>query len=172
LLIITLHVGIVDGLCCCVLVLGVNLVIGDGLCLPWCWFNRCISDDAKCPVYPNASHTWGECYANAANKKCTRLTATRTRKGKLKKNEVDSNAAHIGNDDLTIASNVTSLGATDSMSTALAPCCQKAVNNDRTVSTVTDRMCAQLCLDLNNKVNDPEALLALGVSKTLQDPVG
>jgi hypothetical protein len=46
------------------------------------------------------------------------------------------------------------------MSTALAPHCQNQVNDDRTVLTVKDRMFAQLCLDLNNKVNDPDALLA------------
>jgi hypothetical protein len=46
------------------------------------------------------------------------------------------------------------------MSTASAPHCQKAVNDDRTVSImVTNRMSAQLCLDLNNKVNDPDASL-------------
>jgi hypothetical protein len=28
-----------------------------------------ISDDTKCLIHPNASHNWGECYANAANKK-------------------------------------------------------------------------------------------------------
>jgi hypothetical protein len=44
------------------------------------------------------------------------------------------------------------------MSTASAPCCQNAVNDDRTVSMVTDRMFAQLCLDLNNEVNDLDAL--------------
>jgi hypothetical protein len=109
----------------------------------------CISDDTKCPIHPYASHTWGECYANKDKK----------RPGQPKKNEVNSNAAHIGNNNVSIASNVTSLGAMDSISTALAPCCQKAVNDDRTVSTVTDRMFAQLCLDLNNKVNDPDALL-------------
>jgi hypothetical protein len=34
------------------------------------------------------------------------------------------------------------------------------VNDNTTVSTVTDGMFAQLCLDLNKKVNDPNALLA------------
>jgi hypothetical protein len=48
----------------------------------------------------------------------------------------------------------------DSISTASAPCCQKAVNDDRTVSTVINRMFAQLCLDSNNKVDDPDTLLA------------
>jgi hypothetical protein len=46
-----------------------------------------------------------------------------------------SNAAHISDNNVSIASNVTSLGATDSISTALAPCCQKAVNDDRTIAT-------------------------------------
>jgi hypothetical protein len=82
------------------------------------------------------------------------------RQGKLKKEEVDSHAAHVGNDNASIASNVGSLGAMDSMSTTLAPCCQNAVNDDRTVSTVTDAMFAQLCLDLNNMVNHLGTLLA------------
>jgi hypothetical protein len=34
------------------------------------------------------------------------------------------------------------------------------VNDDRNVLAVTDGMFAQLCLDLNNKVDDPDALLA------------
>jgi hypothetical protein len=67
---------------------------------------------------------------------------------------------HISNDDVSIAYNVTSLGAMDLISTALAPCHQKVVNDDGTVLTVTEGMFAQLCLDLNNKVNDPDALLA------------
>jgi hypothetical protein len=46
------------------------------------------------------------------------------------------------------------------ISNALAPWCQQVVNDARTVSTVTDAMFAQLCLDLNNKVDDPDALLA------------
>jgi hypothetical protein len=116
-----------------------------------------ISDDTKCPIHPNASHSWGECYANVANKKPHKTNSNKDKKcpGQLKKNEVDSKAAHISNNNVSIASNVTSLGATDSISTASAPRCQKAVNDDRTMSTVTDRMCAQLCLDLNNKVDDP-----------------
>jgi hypothetical protein len=82
---------------------------------------------------------------------------------------------HIGDNNVSIASNVTSLGAMDSISTALAPHCQKAVNDDRTVSTVTDGMFAQLCLDLKNKVDDPDALLAklkqLVLSKRLLKPI-
>jgi hypothetical protein len=86
---------------------------------------RHISDDTKCPIHPNASHTWGECYANAANKKAHKTNGDKDKKrpGQLKKNEVDRNAMHIGNDNVSIASSVTSLGATDSISTALAPCC-------------------------------------------------
>jgi hypothetical protein len=52
------------------------------------------------------------------------------------------------------------LGATDLIYTALAPCHKYAVNDDGTVLTVTDGMFAQLCLDFNNKVDDPDALLA------------
>jgi hypothetical protein len=37
--------------------------------------------------------------------------------GKLKKYEVDGNATHIGNDDVSITSNATSLRALDLMST-------------------------------------------------------
>jgi hypothetical protein len=44
-----------------------------------------------------------------------------------------------------MTSNITSLGALDSMST---------------MSTVTDDQFAQLCLDLHKKVNKPNALLA------------
>jgi hypothetical protein len=46
------------------------------------------------------------------------------------------------------------------MSTTSEPCRQHAVNNNATVSTVTDGigMFTQLCLDLNKKVNDPNAL--------------
>jgi hypothetical protein len=122
----------------------------------------CISNDTKCPIHHDASHTWGECYANAANKKAYKTNSDKDKKcpGQPEKNEVDSNAMHIGNNNVSIASNVTSLGAMDSISTASAPRCQKVVNDDRTVLTVTDRMFAQLCLDLNNKVDDPEALLA------------
>jgi (p)ppGpp synthase/HD superfamily hydrolase len=102
------------------------------------------------------------CYANAANKKMHKTNGDKDKKspGEPKKNEIDSNATHINEDDAAIMSKATSLGATDSMSTALAPCCQKVVNDDRTVSMVTDGMFAQLCLDLNNKVDDPDALLA------------
>jgi hypothetical protein len=67
---------------------------------------------------------------------------------------------HIGNDELTIASDATSCGVTDSLSTSLTPCQQKAVNDDRTVLAVTNGMFAQLCLDLNAKVDEPDALLA------------
>jgi hypothetical protein len=46
------------------------------------------------------------------------------------------------------------------MSTGLAPCRQSAVNDDGTMLTVTNGMIAQLCLDLNKKVENPNALLA------------
>jgi hypothetical protein len=52
----------------------------------------------------------------------------------LKKNEVDSNAAHIGNDNVSIASNVTSLGATVNVY-CFGSYCQNAVNDDRTMLT-------------------------------------
>jgi hypothetical protein len=80
--------------------------------------------------------------------------------GKPKKDKMDSNATHICNDDVSITSKATSLGTLDSMSTASEPCRQHAVNNNATVSTVTNGMLAQLCLDLNKKVNDLNALLA------------
>jgi hypothetical protein len=63
-----------------------------------------------CPIHPNASHTWGKRYANAANKKAHKTNGNRDKKrpGQPKKNEVGSNAAHIGNDNVSIALNVTS----------------------------------------------------------------
>jgi hypothetical protein len=123
---------------------------------------RHISGDTNCPVHPNANHTWGECYSNAANKKVHKTNGDKEKKrqGKPEKEEVDGHAAHVGKDNVSIMSNVTSLGATDSVSTASAPHCKNAVNDDRIVLTVTDGMFAQLCLDLNNKADDPDALLA------------
>jgi hypothetical protein len=83
-----------------------------------------MSNDTKCPIHPNASHTWGECCANAANKKAHKTNRNKDKKcpGWPKKNEAD-----IGNNDVSIASNVTSVGA-------MAPCC---VDSDiRNVCTV------------------------------------
>jgi hypothetical protein len=64
-------------------------------------------------------------YANAANKKAHKTNGNKDKKrpGQPKKNEVNGNAAHIGNNNMSTASNVTSMGATDSMSTVLAPHC-------------------------------------------------
>jgi hypothetical protein len=64
------------------------------------------------------------------------------RQGKSKNNEVDGKATPIGKDDVFTTSNIASLGALDSMST---------------LSTVTDDIFAQLCLDLHKKVNEPNA---------------
>jgi hypothetical protein len=120
----------------------------------------CISDDTKCLVHPNATHMWGKCYSNAANKKPKLQDKDKKGQGKHHKNEVDANAAHLGDDEVTIDSAGISCGDTDSLSTSLTPRRQKAVNDDATISTVTNGMFAQLCLDLNAKVDDPAALLA------------
>jgi hypothetical protein len=118
-----------------------------------------ISDDTKCPVHPNATHMWGECYSNAANKKPKSQDKDKKSHSKHHKNEVDANAAHLGNNKVTIDSAGISCGDTDSLSTSLTPCQQKAANDHATVSTVTNGMFAQLCLDLNAKVDDPAALI-------------
>jgi hypothetical protein len=122
-----------------------------------------ISDDTKCPIHPNANHTWGECYSNSANKKMPKSQDKDKDKkthGKHHRNEVNANAAHLSNDKVTITSAGISHGETDSLSTSSTPCRHKAVNDDATVSTVTNGMFAQLCLDLNAKVDDPDALIA------------
>jgi hypothetical protein len=92
---------------------------------------RDLSGDTRNSVHPNSSNTWGECHANVAHK-----NMDKKHQGKSKNDEVDAKAAPIGKDDVPITSTVTSLGALDSMST---------------VSTVTDDMFAQSCLDLNKR---------------------
>jgi hypothetical protein len=99
-----------------------------------------LPEDTKASIHPNSSNPRGECYANAAHK-----NKDKKRQGKPKNDEVAGKAAPIGKDDVSMTSNITSLGALDSMST---------------VSTVTDDKFAQLCLDLHKKVNEPNALLA------------
>jgi hypothetical protein len=119
------------------------------------WFrnksSRHISDNTKCPVNPNSNLTWGECFANVKHK--TNGDKDTRHQGKLKKDKMDSNAAHIGNDDVSITSKATSLGTLDSLSTASEPCRQRADNNNMTVSTVTNGigMFAELCLDFNKR---------------------
>jgi hypothetical protein len=115
-----------------------------------------ISDDTKCPIHPQASHIWGKCYSNAANKNKPKTDSDKVKKrpGKLKKEEIDGNAAHLANDDVSITSTVTSHGA-DSMSTASEPHRQQAVNDSIMVSMINDGMFAQLCLDLNKKSSTP-----------------
>lgn len=53
-----------------------------------------VSDDAKCPVHPNMSHTWGQCNANAYNKnRKTGNSFDKNKSGKKTSNfaaEVDS----------------------------------------------------------------------------------
>jgi hypothetical protein len=80
--------------------------------------------------------------------------------GKHHKNEVDANAARLGDDNVTIDSTGISRGDADSLSTSSTPRRQKTVNDDATISTDTNRMFAQLCLDLTTKVDDPAALVA------------
>jgi hypothetical protein len=80
--------------------------------------------------------------------------------GKHRKNEVDANAAHLGDDEVTITSAGISRGDADSLSTSSTPRRQKAVNDDTTIDMVTDGLFAQLCLDLNAKVDEPAALIA------------
>jgi hypothetical protein len=106
----------------------------------------CISANTKCPIHPQASHTWGECYSNAANKNKPKTNSDKVKKrpGKLKREEIDSNAAHLDNNYVSTTSTVTSHGADD----------------DITVSTINDGMSAQLCLDLNEKIDDPATLVA------------
>jgi hypothetical protein len=121
-----------------------------------------ISDNTKCPIHPQASHTWGKCYSNAANKNKPKTNSDQVKKrpGKSKKEEIDGNAAHLAKNDVSITSTVTSHGA-DSMSTTSEPHHQRAVNNDIKVSTITHGMFTQLCLDLNKKIDDPTTLVAM-----------
>jgi hypothetical protein len=81
-----------------------------------------ISDDTKCLVHPNTTHTWGECYSNAANKKPKSQDKDKKSHSKHHKNEVDAHATHLGDDEVTIDSAGISCGDTDSLSTSLTPC--------------------------------------------------
>jgi hypothetical protein len=80
--------------------------------------------------------------------------------GKLKNNEVDSHAAHVGKDGVSITSTATSLGTLDSISTVTSTVTLLGTMDSTSTVLVTNGKCAQLCLDLNKKVNDPNALLA------------
>jgi predicted transcriptional regulator len=124
--------------------------------------SKCISDDTKCPIHPLANHTWGECYLNAANKNKPKPNGDKAKKHpeKTKKDKVDGCAAHLANDDVSIMLLTTAHGTLDSLSTMLEPCRQQAVNNNLTVLTINNSMFAQLCLDLNHQVDDPNALVA------------
>jgi hypothetical protein len=119
-----------------------------------------ISYNTKCPIHLQASHTWGECYSNAANKNKPNTNSDKVKKrlGKSKKEEID-NVTHLANNDVSITSTVTSHGV-DTMSTASEPCRQQAVNDNIMVSAINDGMFTQLCLDLNKKNDDPTALVA------------
>jgi hypothetical protein len=84
----------------------------------------------------------------------------KNRPEKTKKDEVDGHTAHLINDDMSIMSSTTAHGTLDSLSTTSEPRRQQAVNDDLTVSTINNSMFAQLCLDINHQVNDPNTLVA------------
>jgi hypothetical protein len=73
---------------------------------------------------------------------------------------VDGHTAHLANDEMSIELSTTAHGTQDSLSTVLELHCQQAVNDNLTVSTIYNSMFAQLCIDLNQQVNDPNALVA------------
>jgi hypothetical protein len=124
--------------------------------------SRRISDDTKCPIHSIANHTWGECFSNAANKTKPKPNSEKGKKcpEKAKKDKVDSHAAHLASDAMSIKSSTTVHGTLDSLSTASELCCQQVVNDDLTVSTINNSLFTQLCLDLNHQVDDLNALVA------------
>jgi hypothetical protein len=104
-----------------------------------------------------ANHTWGECYSNAANKKPKSNGAkTKKRHEKSNKDEVDGHAAHLANNEMLIMSSTTAHGT----HTTSEPRCQQAVNDNLSVLAINNGMFAQLCIDLNKQVDDPNALVA------------
>jgi hypothetical protein len=121
-----------------------------------------ISNHTKCPIHPSMNHTWGKCYANANNKLKQQPKSEYGKKwqGKAKNQKVNRHATQIEGEDMSITLMVTSPGGSDSTSNESAPCRQTAVNDNRTVSTETDGLFAQLCLDLNKHPKDPNALVA------------
>jgi hypothetical protein len=121
-----------------------------------------ISNHTKCPIHPSANYTWGECYANANNKRKQHPKSENGKKGqaKAKNLQVDRHAAQIEAEDVSITSTITSPRGSDSTSNESAPRCQTAANDDRTVSTETNGMLAQLRLDLNEHPEDSSALVA------------
>jgi hypothetical protein len=60
---------------------------------------------------------------------------------------------------MSIESLATAHGTQDSLSTALEPCHQQAVNDNLWVSTINNGMFAPFCIDLNEQVDDPNALV-------------
>jgi hypothetical protein len=73
---------------------------------------------------------------------------------------VDGHAAHLANNEMSIDSSTTAHGTQDSLSTMSEPHRQQAVNNNLTVSTINNGTFAQLCIDLNEQFDDPNALVA------------
>jgi hypothetical protein len=98
-----------------------------------------------------ANHTWGRCYSNTANKK-PKPNGDKAKK-RPEKSKKDKN------DEMSIELSTTAHGTQDSLSTASELHRQQAVNDNLMVSTINNGMFAQLCIDLNEQVYDPNALV-------------